>query len=305
MLRYNITYPESREAQRLLGAPLTAASTVRWPRAVRTKHPRLTPIGAAMLMHGVAFGLALTFVRVPQPSPPLEPTITLVFEAPQAPPAAAPEPAAPPAASPAPPPQAAAPPPAAPPPEQPPPPQAAVPPPEAPPPEQPPPPEPPPVEPPPPPVEQAPAQAKPTEPPRPRAVQRPAVRARPAAPARIVEPPAAAATESPPSARPAQPAREAPISTDWQRSLAAWLTAHKTYPEFARQRGIEGSVVLRFTAARSGQVLSVSVARSAGSPVLDSAAEALVRDATLPPFPAGMPQQTATVTVTLHYTLTN
>jgi protein TonB len=299
MLRYNISFPASREAQRLLGAPLTAAGTVRWPGAVRTTRPPLTPIGAAVLLHGVAFGLALSFVRVPQPSPPLEPTITLVFEAPKAPPAAAPEPVAPPEASPAPPPQTAAPPLAAPPPEQPPPPQAAVPAPEQPPPE------PSPVEPPPPPVEQAPPQAKPAEPPRPRAVQRPAVRTRPAAPARIAEPPAAAATEAPPSARPAQTAAEAPISTDWQHSLAAWLAAHKTYPELARRRGIEGSVVLRFTAGRSGQVVSVSVVRSAGSPMLDSAAEALVRDATLPPFPAAMPQQTATVTVTLHYTLTN
>jgi protein TonB len=50
-------------------------------------------------------------------------------------------------------------------------------------------------------------------------------------------------------------------------------------------------------------VLAVSLLQSAGSSVLDSAAEALVRDATLPPFPAVMTQQTTTVTVTIRYTL--
>jgi TonB family protein len=64
-------------------------------------------------------------------------------------------------------------------------------------------------------------------------------------------------------------------------------------------------VALRFTADRSGRVSGVSLVSSAGSPVLDAAAEKLVGDATLPPFPAGMPQQTATLTVTIRYALAN
>jgi periplasmic protein TonB len=81
------------------------------------------------------------------------------------------------------------------------------------------------------------------------------------------------------------------------------MAAHKTYPELARRRGQQGSVGLRFTADRSGRVLSVSLVRSAGSDTLDSAAEAMVRNATLPPFPATMTQQTATVTVAIRYAL--
>jgi periplasmic protein TonB len=140
---------------------------------------------------------------------------------------------------------------------------------------------------------------KPVRPPKPAA--QPVAR-RPVAPARPATAPAEAARREPAPAAPAPPA-EAPIAADWQRSLAAWLSTHKTYPELARRRGQQGSVALRFTADRSGRVLAVSVARSAGTEVLDSAAEAMVRNATLPPFPASMTQQTATITVTIRYTL--
>ena len=96
-----------------------------------------------------------------------------------------------------------------------------------------------------------------------------------------------------------------PTAGDWQRLLAAWLAAHKTYPDEARRSGTEGSVVLRFTADRAGHVLFVNVERGSGSSVLDAAAEAIVRNATLPPFPTGMPQEKVTVTVQIRYALTN
>lgn len=306
MLRYNIPLLESRDAERLFGAPVTAAGAMRWPGAGRGKRPPMTAIGAAMLLHVAACLLALAYVRVPQPPPPEEQAITLVFEPPAAPPAAAPESAPPPAETepPAPPDVVTEPPPL---------PEAVAPPPEPPPPplepQSPPPIEatPAPAEPPPPPPVLQP-EAKPREPSKPvppPVAHKPMSRPKPAAPARVTEAPADTAAEASPAARPTQPAAVTPIPADWQHSLAAWLAAHKTYPELARQRGVEGSVALRFTADRSGRVLSVSVVRSAGSPVLDAAAEAMVRDATLPPFPAGMPQQTATVTVAIRYALTN
>ena len=67
--------------------------------------------------------------------------------------------------------------------------------------------------------------------------------------------------------------------------------------------GAEGRVVLRFTASRNGQVLQVAVVQPSGSRVLDDAAEALLRGAHLPPFPANMAQDTATVTLPLTYQL--
>ena len=83
----------------------------------------------------------------------------------------------------------------------------------------------------------------------------------------------------------------------------AWLQAHKTYPEAARMEGAEGRVVLRFTASRDGRVLQVAVVQPSGSRVLDEAAETLLRGARLPPFPASMAQDTATVTLPLTYQL--
>jgi protein TonB len=142
--------------------------------------------------------------------------------------------------------------------------------------------------------------AKPVKPAPPPVAHRPPAQAKPApAPPPLRE----TAQRQPAPAGAAQPAAEAPVAADWQRALAAWLATHKTYPELARRRGQQGSVGLRFTANRSGRVLAVSLVQSAGSTLLDSAAESMVRDATLPPFPATMTQQTTTVTVTIRYTL--
>nr|WP_294504507.1 energy transducer TonB [uncultured Rhodopila sp.] len=269
MLVSKILFSEPLEADRL---PLMAAKASRWPAAGLRTRPPLLAIGAAILLHVASCLLTLAFVREPPaPSPPDDQTVTLVFEPPEAPPPPAPEPAAMPEA----PREAVVPPP--------PPPDASA---EVP-------------EPPPPPR----AEAKPLEPPKPSPVRRPAAKARTTEPARVAEPSKTAEPLAAP--RPAPPAAEAPIAADWQRSLAAWLAAHKVYPELARRRGVEGSVGLRFTADRSGRVLSVSLVSSAGSPLLDAAAEKMVGDATLPPFPAGMPQQIATLTVTIRYALSN
>jgi protein TonB len=149
----------------------------------------------------------------------------------------------------------------------------------------------------------------------PRPIHRPAVtrvmtpQAKPVAPQHIVETPVtsqlhpADTTGGSPAARP--PVADAPIAGEWQRLLATWLAAHKSYPDEAHRRGTEGSVVLRFTVDRSGRVLDVVLVRSAGSSVLDAAAEAMVRNAALPPFTAGMPQETVTVTVQIRYGLTD
>lgn len=141
---------------------------------------------------------------------------------------------------------------------------------------------------------------------RPRVAPKVTPRARPVPTSRVSEPPVS--TTPPPDASASAPAsapprENVPIAGVWQRLLAAWLAAHKTYPDEARRRNMEGSVVLRFTADRSGRVLDVVLVRSAGSPVFDAAAQAMVRNATLPPFTAGMPQQTITVTVQIRYAL--
>jgi TonB family protein len=95
------------------------------------------------------------------------------------------------------------------------------------------------------------------------------------------------------------------VSAVWRQALTAWLTSRKTYPDEARRSGAEGGVTLRFTVDRSGRVLDVALVRSSGSGVLDAAAEALLRGAALPAFTADMPLNRISVTLQVHYSLTD
>ncbi|MEJ0018061.1 MAG: energy transducer TonB [Acetobacteraceae bacterium] len=81
------------------------------------------------------------------------------------------------------------------------------------------------------------------------------------------------------------------------------MAAHRTYPAEARRRGETGSVVVTFTVERSGRVRGVAISRGSGSAILDAAAEAMLREAMLPPFPAAMPQDRMTVTVQVRFAL--
>jgi protein TonB len=105
------------------------------------------------------------------------------------------------------------------------------------------------------------------------------------------------------AAAPTAPAVAPPISSGWQGALAAWLRDHRTYPEVARENNEQGRVVVRFTVDRDGRVVDVVLVTSSGSRILDAAAQAMLRGADLPPFPGNMPQDHATVTVPIRYSL--
>lgn len=80
----------------------------------------------------------------------------------------------------------------------------------------------------------------------------------------------------------------------------ARLQRAKRYPR--RARGAEGTVMVRFTIARSGSVSGIRVVRSSGSAELDAAAVSNVKRASpLPRFPDDMPQSSQTVTVPFRY----
>ena len=95
------------------------------------------------------------------------------------------------------------------------------------------------------------------------------------------------------------------ISGNWEAALAAWLAAHRRYPEAARRMGVQGRVVLRVTVARDGRVIGLVLAGPSGSALLDRAAMRVLQGATVPPFPAAMAQASVVVTVPLAYALTN
>jgi len=86
--------------------------------------------------------------------------------------------------------------------------------------------------------------------------------------------------------------------------LSNWLESHKRYPEDARARGEEGRAVLRFRVDRSGRVLDYAVVGSTGYADLDAAVEAMMRGASLPPFPPSMTSPEIEVSVTIRYGLT-
>jgi len=272
----------------------------RYPHSGGSADRRLAVFASLLLHVSVGLVVALWLPRRPPPPIETEQPVQMVFELPVEAPAAelpqvpqveaAPAPVQPPSPQPV---QANEPPPDVPPaPAAPPVQQAlALPPPPAPPPT-------PPTEPP----EETPQKAQPApSPPPPRPQPRPVMRTRPPA-----------APQPAPSAGPTQPASPAPVpapppstTTDpgWRTQLSAWLAAHKSYPEAARRRGEQGNVMLRFVVERSGRVAEVAVMRGSGSSVLDAAAEGLLRNATLPAFPATMPQERIVVTVQLHFAL--
>ena len=95
----------------------------------------------------------------------------------------------------------------------------------------------------------------------------------------------------------------AAVSGTWRSALASWLQSHKRYPDEARRQREEGQVTIRFTVGRDGQLADAQIVRGSGSDSLDRAALATLRDGRAPPFPAEMPQQQVTTTVTIRYRL--
>lgn len=68
----------------------------------------------------------------------------------------------------------------------------------------------------------------------------------------------------------------------WGRLQTA-LEQAKTYPRFARERGIEGTVLVRFKVLPTGAIAGAAVARSSGAKVLDEASvRTIYRAAPLP-----------------------
>jgi periplasmic protein TonB len=275
-----------------------AGGTVRWS------------FGLSLVLHAMAIGALLLLAHhAVTPEAEVAPIELVMLPAE---PESAP---APPAAAETVPEQQAAPepPPPEPPPPEPPPPE---PPPPEPPPPEPPPPEPPPPEPPPP--EPPPPEPPPPEaPPKPRPV--PAPQPARQAPARTNSPPRALppltqtagvpsvigpqAPASPAPAAPPQQAVRTGADPGWLAGVSAWLAAHRTYPEMARTLGRQGTVVVQITVDPDGHVEDVTLVQGSGTESLDHAAEALVRGAHLPPFPADMKVAHQTVTIPIHYRL--
>jgi protein TonB len=124
-------------------------------------------------------------------------------------------------------------------------------------------------------------------------------RPRPPPPRPPAAPPPAAA--APPQAGAA--ALAPPASPDWTSALETWLQAHKVYPAAARRRGEEGTAQVRFTVDRQGHIGDVALLHGTGFGDLDDAVRRMLRDASVPAFPASMTQAQTAVTVRIRYLL--
>ncbi len=122
-----------------------------------------------------------------------------------------------------------------------------------------------------------------------------------AAPVTAPTPAVSAPVASPPQAVAPAP----PVSPDWRRSLGAWIGANRVYPEDARRNGAQGTVAVQLTVDRLGHVVSVELARSSGSALLDETTLAMLKNGSLPPFSPDMTQDRLTITVQVHYALAN
>jgi TonB family protein len=77
------------------------------------------------------------------------------------------------------------------------------------------------------------------------------------------------------------------LSPEQWRQLHSALEQAKTYPRLARERGIEGTVLVRFKVLPSGAVETVNIVRSSGASILDDASVKTVYRAGPMPFVNG------------------
>lgn len=101
------------------------------------------------------------------------------------------------------------------------------------------------------------------------------------------------------------PALAARADGGWEQGVMLWLESHRSYPPAALRRGEQGTALVRLTVNRGGRVVNFALLQSTGSSRLDSAVEALLSHADLPPFPASMPQDQYVIAVPIRYRLTS
>jgi protein TonB len=101
-------------------------------------------------------------------------------------------------------------------------------------------------------------------------------------------PPKVEPTEEPVQTTPAAgaaSARRQRAEVSWQKALVSHLNRFKRYPDGARARGSQGSVLVEFTIDRSGHVVASRVLQHSGSASLDDEAIAVLKRASPLPRP--------------------
>ncbi len=84
----------------------------------------------------------------------------------------------------------------------------------------------------------------------------------------------------------------------WIAGIQRRISGLLSYPRLARENGIEGTAVVRFTVDSAGRVTSTAVINSSGSNLLDAEAIRVVRRASPFPAPAGTESRYFSIPVT-------
>jgi protein TonB len=97
--------------------------------------------------------------------------------------------------------------------------------------------------------------------------------------------------ESPPQVQEKRPTLSPPADqlSRYFALVKGIIESKKRYPEEARRRGEEGTVVVSFTIDESGKPVNVRLASSSGSPSIDNETLRLIRSLKFPPPPDGKP----------------
>lgn len=91
---------------------------------------------------------------------------------------------------------------------------------------------------------------------------------------------------------------------DYLNRVRRWIAKYKKYPPEAMKRKQEGTVLIAFTLARDGTVLSVDIERSSGVPVIDQAVFDMMRRASpVPPVPPNYPGATLSIALPIRYSI--
>jgi protein TonB len=97
--------------------------------------------------------------------------------------------------------------------------------------------------------------------------------------------------ESPPQVQEKKPTLSPPADqlSGYFALVKVIIESEKRYPEEAKRRGEEGTVVVSFTIDESGKPVNVRLASSSGSPSIDNETLRLIRSLKFPPPPGGKP----------------
>jgi len=94
------------------------------------------------------------------------------------------------------------------------------------------------------------------------------------------------------------------LYTSYLQGLRRRIELIWQYPEAARRDGIQGSLVMKFSIAKSGKLADVEMIKSSGYPMLDEAArKALIDASPFNPLPDNWKKDYFTITGTFMYRL--